>query len=634
MKRELDGSLLSTVFVDYDNIYLSLRRKSEEAAKRFAKDAGTWLSAIASGSLITPTNGLPLSMPRRIVMQRSYGSTAPRRNDRDNSTDMQSFPFVRHHFVRAGFELIECPPLTGQGKNSADIRMVMDLRDYLLHDTYFDEFIILSSDSDFTPVLHRLRQHARRTVIYANDTTAVAYRAISDGEVREADLLALLMANDAPQALEAPAPRVEKGLPSPEMLGDARKEILTEVLGAVRQASQPVPLEALADRAVRVLGHDKTVGTAWGGVGSFRDLLARSLPSDMRLSDAAPYYVYDLTRQLSTPRAESEPARGEAIAAPARALAAARPPLAEPDAVETAARAVAQKADPAPREPAPASLRSEPAPLRERTPEPTNPPPQQSQPLQHREARASRPSVPAAPALPASAQAAVQSPMAQPALAQPPAAQSMRVADSTLTLQQSISRIYDACQAPPLSPPEYLALFDIMAGEINANGLSGARTLINICDRARDLGIETRKDDVRFILEVVSEADPWFEQGASGTLFATRFRNFVIARCKSQGLQLSADEIDLIDTWFTGAPQRGRLATQAALPAKAPSTAAPFHDMTAQQSAATGDWWQQHAPSSSQPQHYAQAPAGYAEPAPAGDPEDEFPRIIRSRLRG
>ena len=66
----------------------------------------------------------------------------------------------------------------------------MDVRDYLTHETYFDEFIILSGDADFTPVLQRLRQHARRTVIYCNEYTAQPYTAICDGEVREADLCA------------------------------------------------------------------------------------------------------------------------------------------------------------------------------------------------------------------------------------------------------------------------------------------------------------------------------------------------------------------------------------------------------------------------------------------------------------
>src|SRR4249920_1766548 len=205
MKREAGGPCLSAVFVDYDNIYLSLKRKSEEAAKRFAKDAGAWLREIENGRLITATNSPFDSSKRRIVMNRCYGNPVPRRNAHDNSTDMNSFPFVRHHFLRAGFEVIDCPPLTAQLKNSSDIRMVMDIRDYLTHDTYFDEFVILSGDADFTPVLQRLRQHARRTIIYCNEYTAQPYTAICDGEVREADLIALLLAQE-PAVLPASAP--------------------------------------------------------------------------------------------------------------------------------------------------------------------------------------------------------------------------------------------------------------------------------------------------------------------------------------------------------------------------------------------------------------------------------------------
>ena len=91
-----------------------------------------------------------------------------------------------------------------------------------------------------------------------------------------------------------------------------------------------------------------------------------------------------------------------------------------------------------------------------------------------------------------------------------------------------------------------------MAKEINDNDLIGAQTLANITQRAQERGLDVRRDDVRFVLEVVSEADPWFEQGASANLFAGRFRNFVVARCRGQGLNLSADELDLIDAWFAG----------------------------------------------------------------------------------
>ncbi|MEQ1714075.1 MAG: NYN domain-containing protein, partial [Hyphomicrobium sp.] len=323
MRRESSGPILTTIFVDYDNIYMSLRRKSEEAAKRFAKDASVWLRELETGRLITPTNGVSPTMPRRIVMNRCYGNPVPRRNNSDNSTDMNSFPFVRHHFLRSGFEIIDCPPLTAQLKNSSDIRMVMDVRDLLGHDTYFDEFIILSGDADFTPVLHRLRAHARRTVIFANDHTAAPYTSISDGEVRESDLISLLLegrlSSDAePNSLieTASAASASGRVPSITQIEVQRRELISEVAALVRQAGQPVPLEALADRLVRTLGHEKTVASGWAGSGSFRDLLSRALPGELRLSSEPPYYVFDAALKtpepaapLPAPSASEPPAR-------------------------------------------------------------------------------------------------------------------------------------------------------------------------------------------------------------------------------------------------------------------------------------------------------------------------------------
>ena len=302
MKRESSGPILTTVFVDYDNIYLSLKRKSDDAAKRFAKDSNLWLQGILSGELITPTTGYAPTGERRIVMNRCYGNPVPRRNSHDNSTDMNSFPFIRHHFLKSGFEVIDCPPLTAQLKNSADIRIVMDIRDILTHDTYFDEFIIMSGDADFTPVLHRLRAHARRTVVFANDHTAAPYTAISDGEIRESNLLSLLLNGRATSEITSAATREISAPRTAAQVIDvdaARRAILSEVVGYVRVAPQAVPLETLADRAVRMVGHEKTVGTQWGGYGSFRELLLAGLPDDIHLSDTAPYTVFDANRHIS-----------------------------------------------------------------------------------------------------------------------------------------------------------------------------------------------------------------------------------------------------------------------------------------------------------------------------------------------
>ena len=94
-----------------------------------------------------------------------------------------------------------------------------------------------------------------------------------------------------------------------------------------------------------------------------------------------------------------------------------------------------------------------------------------------------------------------------------------------------------------------------------ANGIVLAgqgHAVLTVTTTEGDYILDNRRDDIRFVLEVVSEADPWFEQGASANLFAGRFRNFVVARCRSQGLNLSSDELDLIDAWFmsgSGAPK-------------------------------------------------------------------------------
>jgi hypothetical protein len=601
MKRETSGQILSAVFVDYDNIYLSLKRRSEEAAKRFAKDASVWLAEIESGRLITPTNKLPSNVQRRIVLNRCYGNPVPRRNQNDNSTDMNSFPFVRHHFLRAGFEVVDCPPLTAQLKNSSDIRMVMDVRDYLHHETYFDEFIILSGDADFTPVLHRLRAHARRTVVFANDFTAAPYVAIADGEVREADLMNVILGSS-----------VRADDHTPGAGGDLRREIMAEITGAVRSSGSPVPLEALAERATRALGHDRTVGTNWAGAGSFRDLLLQSLPEGIRLSEQPPYVVYDATRK-SQPEEALLSSRAEQRNERPAALSPQRQPR---SAAVAAAAALTQALDPLAA--AKRIVSSQP-----QSSQPSYRP--SSTPLSEQLRESSVEITPAAP------QRGLSAPGPSTTL---PAA---RTADTATALQQSIARIHEACQAPPLSPPEYRALFEMLANEINSSGLQGAQTITNVANRARELGLDIRRDDIRFALDVVSEADPWFEQGASANLFAGRFRNFVVARCRSHGLKLTPDEIDLIDAWFTGAGS----APAAARPSSQTSSQSLTHTSTQQpasiaREAQSDRWWGADERRATQGDQAGSQRASSQESAPAGElPDgDEFPRIVRTRLRG
>ncbi len=629
MEQGSSQPCLSALFVDYDNIYLSLKRKNEEAARRFAKNAGLWLREIDSGALITPTNAPTLPLDRRIVLNRCYGNPVPRRSNKDNSTDMNSFPFVRHHFLRAGSEIIDCPPLTAQLKNSSDIRMVMDIRDLLTHDTYYDEFIILSGDADFTPVLHRLRAHARRTIIYANDHTATPYTAICDGEIQEKDLINLLVTGHVTESRSVGTET--HGHDGPENSEILRTRIVDEIIVAISEADAPVPIESLADRAQRNVGHEMTIGTNWVGHGNFLTFLAENLPDHIELTDQAPYLAFDKSRMnLSTPDPATLTEQVETVA------------VAQDEVAETPVPAM-------PKGPADAALgtilsdMASDAALPEATDHGVAPEAAPAAPTVP-EARPVAPAPEARPVAPAFDVTAVAAAPQANATTEPPMASAQASLDASTAIQRSIARIHDACQAPPLAPPEYRLVFEMISEELQENGLHGQATANSVVARAAALAVDFKPDDVRFIIDVISEADPWFEQGASANLFAGRFRNFVVARCRGQGLQLTIDELDLIDAWFAGqnspaqVPESGQgvplVENGAPVSESAIQKASQDQIMPEQEKSAP---LSPPAVASMTPQvEPGAAPSPDSQSIDSGEPmgEDELPRIVRSRLRG
>ena len=64
----------------------------------------------------------------------------------------------------AAFELIDIPHVRQSGKNSADIRMVVDALDLCYTKSHVDAFVIVSGDSDFSPLVSKLREN-NKTVI-------------------------------------------------------------------------------------------------------------------------------------------------------------------------------------------------------------------------------------------------------------------------------------------------------------------------------------------------------------------------------------------------------------------------------------------------------------------------------------
>lgn len=64
----------------------------------------------------------------------------------------------------ANFELIEIPHLRQSGKNSADIRLVVDALDFCYTKSHVDTFVIISGDSDFSPLVSKLRENNKKVI--------------------------------------------------------------------------------------------------------------------------------------------------------------------------------------------------------------------------------------------------------------------------------------------------------------------------------------------------------------------------------------------------------------------------------------------------------------------------------------
>ena len=489
---------LSALFVDFDNVYLSLRRQSEEAAGRFARNPQDWMNRIAQGGLVRYKSHQS-HLHRRFAVARCYGNPGRKLVSRGGPHDPHNFATVRANFMIAGIEVVDCQPLSSQFKNGTDIKIACDIRDFLEHPTRFEEFVILSGDADFTPVLHHLRSHDRRTVVYANENTADIYKAFSDGWIEERDMIAFLMDEtspimleqdrgsrprgalgyDAPKALtqsitprtpaypvsqqgytgqgggygafqEAPKRRLPAGPPSSavqSLMEDFRaigSEILSLVVDVVQSSEKPVPIAYLADRAQKILGHAKTLGTNWAGSGGFLAFLNTTLPEGIKLTDKPPHFVYDPKRHLI----DEQPA----------------------------------------------------------------PPPQRLQ--------------------------------------RQPDNNSSKLAE----LQHSITRIYEACKAPPLPPSEYQLLFTLIATEVHERGFAPLKTAQSVVARANQEGLRIAMKDVAFVLDAVDEIDPWLEHTRSPAAVARAYRDFVLAKCHHAGVKLTEDEYQLVQVWF-GASQ-------------------------------------------------------------------------------
>ena len=120
------------IFIDFENIALGLRGRKDQTF-----DVRKVLERLLEKG--------------KIIVKRAYA-------------DWSRFSTYTRKFHEAAIELIEIPKRSTSGKNSADIRLCVDAMDLCYAKEHIDTFVIVSGDSDFSPLVSKLRENGKRLI--------------------------------------------------------------------------------------------------------------------------------------------------------------------------------------------------------------------------------------------------------------------------------------------------------------------------------------------------------------------------------------------------------------------------------------------------------------------------------------
>ena len=160
--------------------------------------------------------------------------------------DWDRYKEFKGNMHEAAFELIEIPHVRMSGKNSADIRLVVDALDLCYTKSHVDTFVIISGDSDFSPLVSKLREN-NKTVIGVGVKQSTSDLLISncDEFIYYDDLVRVEKEKRRPRARKAapaekgekaassaaPAEKADKAAPAAE--SDRQQEALDIVMETV-----------------------------------------------------------------------------------------------------------------------------------------------------------------------------------------------------------------------------------------------------------------------------------------------------------------------------------------------------------------------------------------------------------------
>jgi uncharacterized LabA/DUF88 family protein len=148
--------------------------------------------------------------------------------------DFDRYKEFKRNLHEAAFELIEIPHVRQSGKNSADIRMVVDALDLCYTKSHVDTFVILSGDSDFSPLVSKLRENAKTVIGFGVKNSSSDLFISNCDEFLYYDDLVRVQAAKARQRSRTPASAPKTG--EPENKGpslDKALELVAETMEAI-----------------------------------------------------------------------------------------------------------------------------------------------------------------------------------------------------------------------------------------------------------------------------------------------------------------------------------------------------------------------------------------------------------------
>ena len=168
--------------------------------------------------------------------------------------DFDRYKTFKRGLHETAFELIEIPHIRQSGKNSADIRMVVDALDLCYTKSHVDTFVIISGDSDFSPFVSKLRENAKTVIgVGVKNSTSDLFISNCDEFIYYDDLVRPDVGKkrvSSPPAV--PAKRNSSGK-SDSLSVDRALEMLTRTLEALRaERGDDYPIRgSLAKQAIR-----------------------------------------------------------------------------------------------------------------------------------------------------------------------------------------------------------------------------------------------------------------------------------------------------------------------------------------------------------------------------------------------